>query len=266
MIMAFRDNSVLISTAAAQDVAADNSDGIFNGADGANAFVIASGNVGDDTFLNFGSDDSIITGRQIFDGNNDGFIAFGPNGVLDVNRTGGGARRAGNDQLQVVGENGVDITEIRYLGTKGGNFAYADSATLRQLNTTFGADNVMEGDVSDDVIDMSDGAKVLLHDNGLGLNLGSDVVNGFGSDDLFVTTSKLFDRTGNDIVTFGGNDVLDTSGAEGPMSSDPSTGPGGQVDFTGIDGLAFLGETVGANGVTYYYYGTTDTTVDPFAG
>ncbi|MEZ0497955.1 hypothetical protein [Sphingomonas sp. IW22] len=261
--MAFRDNSVLISTAAAQTVAADNNDGIFNGAGGATAFVVETGDVGDDTFLNFGSDDSLITGRKIFDGNNDGFIAFGPNGVLDVNRFGGGDRRAGNDQFQVVGENGFDITEIRYLGEKGGNHAYAVADTLRNLFDTFGQSNVVEGDVSDDNIDLSGGAKVLLHDNGLGLNLGSDTVTGFGDDDLFVTTSQLFDRTGNGVVTFAGNDVLDTSGAEGPMPSDPSTGPGGQVDFAGIDGLAYLG-TNEIDGVTYYYYGTETTTVSPF--
>lgn len=264
--MAFRDNSVLISTAATQAVTANgDTDDVFNGADGAVAFVVANGEVGDDTFLNFGRDDSLITGRKIFDGNNDGFIAFGGNEVLDVNRTGGGTRNAGRDQFSLVGEGDNTITEIRYLGEKGGNHVYADSFALRTLFTEYGQANVLEGTVNNDKISMAGGAKVLLHDNALGLNLGSDTVSSFGSDDLFVTTSELFDNTGNGIVTFGGNKVLDTSGAAGPAATDPSTGPGGQVFFSGgITGLTFLG-TTNVGGVDYFYYGTADTTVSPFA-
>jgi len=261
--MAFRNNDVLIRTAASQNVAVGNTDDAFSGAGGATAFVIADGDVGDDTFTNFGSDDSIITGKKIFDGNNDGFIAFGPNGVLDVDRFGGGDNRRGNDQIQVVGENGNDVTEIRYLGTKGGNFAYADSATLRNLFDTFGQTNVIEGTVGDNTIEAGAGAKVILHDNALGLNLGGDTINGFGADDLFVTTAKLFDSDSSEVVTFGRNGVLDVSGSTGPAASDPSKGPGGQVDFTGIDGIAYLGMD-DIDGVTYYYYGTADTTVSPF--
>lgn len=261
--MEFRDNSVLISTAAAQTVDANSSDDTYDGAGGAVAFVIETGLSGDDTFLNFGSDDSLLVGSQIFDGNNDGFIAFGPNGVLDVDRFGGGNSRAGADQFQLVGENGADLTIIRYLGTKDSQHVYADAGTLFNMYTQFGEANVIEGDVSDDTIDMSGGARVLLHDNGLGLNLGGDTVTGFGDDDLFVTTSKLFDKTGNNIITFSDNEVLDTSGATGPDGSDPSTGPGGQVDFN-VDALTYLGSSV-INGVAYYYYGTAESTAAPFS-
>lgn len=260
----FRDNSALITTGVSVLVAANGSDDVFDAGGGAHVFAIADGTVGDDTFLNFGSDDSLLTRKKIFDGNNDGFIAFGPNGVLDVDRTGGGASRAGADQLTLTGSGDNAILEVRYLGEKGGNHVYANSATLRNLYDEFGQSSVVEGQVGDDAINLGTGAKVLLHDNGLGLNLGGDTVSGFGSDDLFVTTSMLFDKTSNDVVNFGGNDVLDIAGVGGPKSSDPSTGPGGQVDFVGIDGLAYLG-TNQINGVDYYYYGTGDTTVNPFA-
>lgn len=260
--MVFRSNSVLIETATQFDVAANSGDDVYSGAGGAYAFVIETGLSGDDTFLAFGSDDSLITGSMIFDGNNDGFIAFGPNGVLDVDRFGGGDRRAGDDQFQLVGEAGDDLTIIRYLGSKGSQHVYADANTLLNMYDVFGASNVREGDVSDDTISMTGGARVLLHDNGLGLNLGSDTVTGFGNDDLFVTTSKLFDSDDNVTVTFGGNNILDTSGAGGPAPTDPSTGPGGQVDFTGINGLAYLGFNT-INGVDYYYYGTANSTVTP---
>lgn len=261
--MAFRNNDTLISTANTQLVEANGGDDVYT-AIGATAFVIADGNVGDDTFLGFGSNDSLITGRAIFDGNNDGFIQFGENAVLDVDRT--ARNRPGNDQLQLAGEN-APVTEIRYLGAKGGQHVYAESATLKNLWTPFGAANVIEGDVTSDTFDLSGGARVLLHDNALGLNLGGDTINNFGNDDLLVTTSALFDRDSSGVVTFGSNQVLDTSGAEGPSSSDPTTGPGGQLDFNTPDALSvtFLGSNE-VNGVTYYYYGTADTTVSPFAG
>ncbi len=261
--MAFRNNDTLISTANTQIVAANGADDVYV-ANGATAFVIAAGAVGDDSFIGFDSNDSLINSVKIFDGNNDGFIQFGPNGVLDVDRT--ARNNPGNDQLQLVGTES-DIVEIRYLGAKGGQHVYADSATLKNLWAPFGANNVVEGDVSDDTFDMSGGARVLLHDNALGLNLGGDTITNFGSDDLLVTTSQLFDRDNSGVVTFGSNQVLDTSGAEGPSDTDPSTGPGGQLDFNSPDDLSvtFLGSNE-INGVTYYYYGSADTTVSPFAG
>lgn len=262
--MAFRDNSVLISTAATVNVNANGSNDVFDGSGGATAFVVEDGASGDDTFLNFGNDDSLITGRAIFDGNRDGFIQFGPNGILDVDRT--SSRRAGDDQFSLVGTGDDSITELRFLGSKGGQFVYADSSTLRNLNTAFGESNVFEGDVSDDIIDAGRGRTVILHDNALGLNLGGDTINGFGDDDLLVSTALLFDSNTNQTVTFGGNMVLDISGSDGPQSSDPSTGPGGQLDFNDPDQVSveYLGtNTIG--GVTYYYYGTSGSDFDPSA-
>lgn len=273
--MPFRDNSTLIRTAGTVNVEANGASGdVYSGADGSTAFVIANGSVGDDLLEDFGDDDSLITFRQIFDGNNDGFIAFGPNGVLDVDRFGGGNSRAGEDQLQLV-SGGADLAEIRYLGAKDGRFAYADSATLRDLAAAFGdtnfasdtnaGTNVVEGTVGDDTFNFGGGANVLLQDNLLGLNLGGDIINGFGDDDLLVTTALLFDSTGEDTVSFSTNRVLDISGANGPQGSDPTTGPGGQLDFNAPDeqSVTYLGSNV-INGKTYYYYGTDTSTVNPF--
>lgn len=262
--MAFRDNSVLISTAATVDVTANNTADVFDGAAGATAFVIADGDVGDDTFLNFGNDDSLITGRKIFDGNNDGYIQFGGNGVLDVDRT--SSKKAGNDQLQLVGTGDNGITEIRYLGTKGGQFVYADSSTRRNLIDEYGEFTVREGTVGDDMIDAGAGATLILHDNALGLNLGGDTINGFGDDDLLVSTQLLFDSDKNQTVTFGKNLILDVSGANGPQSSDPTTGPGGQLDMNAPDrvSIEYLGSS-DIDGVTYFYYGTAGSDFDPMS-
>lgn len=260
--MAFRNNDELITTAASLDIAANGTAETYDGSGGATAFIIADGAVGDDTFENFDNDDSIINGRAIFDGNGDGFIQFGPNGVLDVDRT--GRRTPGEDQIQVVGSGDDAVLELRYLGNKGGNFVYADSSTLRNLNSVFGEDNVFEGDVSDDTIDASGGQTVILHDNALGLNLGGDTINGFGDDDLFVTTRLIYDSDSNDTITFNNNLVLDISGQGGPDASDPSTGPGGQIDFNDEDrtSVEYLGEAE-VNGVMYYFYGTEGSTFDP---
>lgn len=228
-------------------------------ADQATAFIFEMGNVGDDTLLNFSSNDTILNTKKIFDGNDDGFIAFGANGVLDIDRE--SRKKAGADQIQVVGENDKDLTELRYLGTKDGLFAYADSATLKNLWGKFGATNVMEGTVGDDTRDFSNGDKVLLIDNALGLNLGADTLTGFGKGDMLATTALLYDHTKNGVVSFGKNNVLDVSGQGGPLPSDPKGGPGGQIDFTTPEHLSikFAGSEV-INGVTYYYY--TDATPD----
>lgn len=258
----FRDNSVLISDANKETIAFNTSNDVYV-ATGATAFVFGKGDVGDDTLLGFNSNDSIINYQKIFDGNGDGFIQFGPNGVLDIDRTKGGNRNAGPDQIQVGGAD-AQIFELRYLGEKGGQHAYADSATLKNLWGVFGETNVIEGTVGNDTIDFTGGDKVLLVDNALGLNLGGDILKGFGAGDLLVTTSKLFDRDGSEIVTFGNNKVLDVSGANGPQSSDPATGPGGQLDFNAPDyqDVHFLGSNE-INGVTYYYYGNAASTFTP---
>lgn len=260
--MAFGDNSVLITTATQQDVVANGNSDTYQAGDGANAFVIANGNVGNDLFIGWGANDSIINNRQIFDGNGDGFIQFGSNGVLDIDRV--SRRNAGQDQLQLAGEN-ADITELRYLGNKNGGFVYADSATLKNLWEPFGRTNVIEGTVGDNSFNMAGGAKVLFHDNALGLNLGGDTISNFGSDDLLVSTSMIFDSDMNDTVTFGKNGVLDISGSNGPAATDPAGGPGGQLNFTDQTSVKYLGSNE-IGGVTYYYYGTTDSTFDPTPG
>lgn len=273
--MAFRDNSTLITTAATIDVVANgNISDTYDGDGGAKAFVIADGVVGDDTLINFGADDSIITGKKIFDGNGDGYIAFGDNGVLDVDRT--SSKNAGEDQISVAGSGNDRVLEVRYLGTKTGNFVYADSGTRDALlghfasgfSSTAGGGDVsvaaqkthIDNDVGDNTFNFGTSSVALLTDNALGLNFGGDTINGLGTDDLLIFTSKLYDSDGSGIVTFGKNAVLDLSGAGGPSSSDPSTGPGGQFDVNEPNKVAvyYLGDKV-IDGTVYYYYGAGGT-------
>jgi hypothetical protein len=285
--MAFRDNSVLISTANKINLIADGSDGtVYNGTAGADAFVVADGAVGDDQIIGFSSNDSIITGKKIFDGNGDGYIAFGDNQTLDVDRFGGGASRAGADNITVLGTGADLISIIRYLGTKDGGFVYADAGTRDSLlghfasgfqSTAAAADSSItqslkiDNDVADNTFDFGATSVALLTDNALGMNFGSDTINGFGSDDLLVFTSAIhnLNNTGPQgdaptHVTFGKNLVLDLSGANGPLATDPTTGPGGQIDLNTPDQVAikYLGEKL-VDGTTYYYYGSVGTALTP---
>lgn len=278
--MAFRDNSTLITSANKVDMIANGTSDFYDGSEGSTAFIVADGAIGDDTITGFGSDDSIITGKKIFDGNNDGYISFGPNAVLDVDRT--SSKNAGEDQISVLGSGNARVLEVRYLGTKDGGFVYADASTRDDLFGRFtrGFDNTQGGGTGGDssvagqnvrydnqvegtAYDFSNKSAVLLTDNRLGLNFGGDTINGLGDDDLLVFTSKLYDSDNSGIVTFGGNKVLDLSGAGGPLSTDPSKGPGGQFDVNEPNQtqVVFLGEkTIGDT--TYYYYGTAGATVD----
>lgn len=275
--MAFSSNSTLITSASVTNLEANGVSGeTFTGVDGrADAFVIADGKIGDDTIANFDVNDTIITGKKIYDGNGDGYINFGPNSVLDVDRT--SSRNAGEDQISVLGNGNERVTTIRYLGTKDGGFAYGAADVRDNLLGHFtrgansdagstGGDSVIsqfqhkyDSQVTNETFDFSKGSSVLLIDNATGLNFGSDVINGFGSDDLLVTTSKLYDSNNTGIVTFSSNRVLDLSGSLGPQSSDPAGGPGGQVDTdvtSKYEAVSFLGQQT-IEGTTYYYYGAT---------
>lgn len=252
--MGFRNNSALVTSSTLVTVLANERDSVFIAA-GATTYFLNRGEVGDDTFLNFSCDDVIMTPKAIFDRNGDGFISPGPNGIIDIDRTGPGFD--GADHVQLVGVEGRDI-ELRGLGSKSGQFAYADGDTLKNLWAEFGQAGVIEGTIANDKITVADGARVILHDNALGLNLGGDKISGFGDDDLLVTTSQLFDGNADGTILFGRNRVLDMSGVGGANDADPRTGLGGQLKFVDTDlrSLEYLG-THEVNGVTYYYYGTT---------
>ncbi len=258
--MAFRDNSLLIRSSSVVGIGTNDADDVYV-ATGATTFVFGDGNVGDDSFLGFDSNDAIITRVQIYDRNGDNFISAGPNGIIDIDRTGPGFD--GNDHILIAGRND-EITELRYLGTKDGGFAYADGGTLRALWTRFGQENVVEGTVANDRLDMAGGAKILLQDNALGLNLGGDTIANFGSDDLLVTTSALYDGNGDGTIGFARNRVLDMSGVAGPDVADAEAGSGGQLRFTGssLRSVEYLGSD-DIDGVTYYYYGTAGSTFVP---
>lgn len=255
--MGFRNNDVLVSGATLVNVIADKFSNVFF-AISTTAFALDEGEIGDDVFLNFSKNNAVLTTKPIFNSNDDEFISPGPNGIIDID--GPGPDLEGPDHIQLVSDDGRSI-ELRSLGSKAGQFAYADGATRKNLWAEFGQTNVIEGTVSNDRINAADGARVILHDNALGLNLGGDTISGFGSDDLLVTTSQLFDGNGDGTISFGRNRVLDISGMSSAVDADPRNGFGGQLKFVGsnLQSLEYLGSQ-DVNGTTYYYYGTAEST------
>lgn len=72
---------------------------------------------GFDRITDFGSDDLLLTTRQIRDGNGDGIITFGANGVLNLDSNSRGDR---------IALEGVDPAKgLVYLGMEDGYYVYA---------------------------------------------------------------------------------------------------------------------------------------------
>jgi len=249
--MPFSSNSTLITAAYTVDLLANGSADLIAGHDGeSDVFVVADGLVGDDTIDNFERIDSLVTHKKIFDGNNDGYIVFGANGVLDVDRYGSGNSKAGADQLTLTGSTAV----LRYLGTKdGSDFVYADAAV--RLDLLAAHSNTIEGTVGNDSFDASQARNIYLYDTALGINLGGDTITGFGCGDYIVTTHQIYDGNGDGVINWGYNDVLDLAAGEGaPSVTGPDTNPGGQIDFAGEVSSLTLDHTEVSGTSTYYFY------------
>lgn len=277
--MSFGSNEALVTSANVVSLTANGNNGdVYLGTAGADAFVIADGDVGDDSIVGFSFNDILLTGRKLFDGNGDGYIALAANATLNIDRFGAGEARRGNDNIALLGNVDFVPTQLRYLGVKDGSFAYAEAHSRDVLLGHFasgfqsaagGGDSStaaqklhVENDVSDNSFDMSSTSVALLTDNALGLNFGGDTIKNFGDDDLLVFTSKLANRDGSGTITFGANLVLDLSGADGPQSTDGVGGPGGQIAFAepGLTSVHYLGEKT-VSGVSYYFYGTAGSEV-----
>ena len=252
--MALGDNSNLFTTADKVDIENNNTNDEIQNTAGATAFTFSDGKTGDDSLVGFSKNDSIVNYQKIFDGNNDGIINFGANGILDIDRT--SPSKAGADQITLQPFEG-GVKNLRYLGNKEGTsfHVYADAATLWDLDATT-TKLVTESKVSNDTFDASKGDNVFLYDTALGLNLGGDKITGFSFGDELVTTTKI--HNGADagaLITFGNNGVLDLPGDTDGVKGDVGTTQGGQIDFGASLTLSLLSTDVNANGVTYYHYG-----------
>ena len=254
--MALGPNTNLDTTATVTTVANNNTNDVINLAGNALADAVWFNNAdgglsGDETIEGFGKNDSILNYKQIFDGNGDGIVAFGANGVLDIDRT--SSKKAGADQITV---NGLLAGAMRYLGTKGGDAGTVDGAHV-YADASVRLVGFTEGTVGNDDFDASGGAMKYFYDTALGLNLGADAISGFGVGDRIITTTKI--HNGPDagaVITFGSNGVLDLPGEQNGTTGDNGEAAGGQIEFVGGPGeLAYLGQFTEGD-VTYYQYGS----------
>lgn len=254
--MAFRDNSRLITSASDSIIGGEGFPGISYAGIDASAFTVADYDVYRQRITGFGSDDTLITSRPILDGNSDGFIELNDASYIRVNFGYVQDETVERDIVQIFGDE-YSVTALRNLGEKGGAYVYADARTITNLTDRYGVAAVIEGDVGNDALDMGSGSKMLLVDNGLGLNLGGDRINNFGDDDLLVFTRKIYDRNGDGVIQFSKNGVLDISGSMGPKASDPVRSPGGQIQFLDpeITSLELVRSEI-IEGIAYYFYGT----------
>lgn len=236
------NNSKLVTTAATVVLLSNGTDDVVKGDSAATAFVVSNGDVGDDTILDFRKNDSLINYRAL----DQQAVSAAGNGTINVDA----ANIINSDAISIVASSGGSELSLRYLGHKDGGYAYAD-ASVRLSGFT-------EGYVTDDVFDAALGANTFFYDNALGLNLGFDTINGFGADDVIVTTRRIYDADGSDVIGFGANRVLDLSGEDGPKRSDSEKNPGGQIDVNGSFSDVILIDFLYArevSGVMYYYYG-----------
>jgi hypothetical protein len=243
----------LITTATVVDVSTygvgNSNDEIVSVDTGANAFTFSLGDFGDDRLIGFGKNDTVLNYKAIYDGNNDGIITFGPNHILDIDRT--SSKQAGADQITIQG---LLADALRYLGSKDGYHVYAD-ASVRLAGFEEGGKNA----VNDNVFNAGGGDHTFFFDTALGLNLGKDTINNFGAGDWIVTTTAIYNGPdgahGGLQITYGKNGVLDLPGESAGTSGETGPTHGGQIDIVGTTGL-YLDHVSNVNGVDYYYYGT----------
>lgn len=215
-------------------------DQMLTGADYHNSFFFGGDDSGDDSITNFAADDIIVTDVALRDGNGDGIIGFGRNGIL--NTASGSVAITGTSALRFLGE------------ACEGSFVYADAA-VRPDGAQEGkvlSDDVLSGDAGDAMAD------IFFFDTALDLALGDDTIANFGANDILVTTTKVFDRNNDGTVGFGSDGILDLPGGVGGPGDPGSPGEGGMVTITNMMGgavsaLEYDG-SVERDGVTYYVY------------
>lgn len=215
-------------------------DQVLTGPVGANSFYFdPSGDTGDDRITNLEATDIVATNSLLRDGNGDGIIEFGVNGILDLD-----ASSAGNT-VDID-----DVSALRFLGEAcEGVFVYADAA-VRPEGSAEGrlGNDALSGDMANSETD------IFFFDTALGLDLGDDVISGFGQTDVLVTTSIISDRNGDSIIGFGSDALLDLPSVEGGTVAIRNA-MGAAVSSLEYDG------SIERDGVTYYVYSSVGSSI-----
>jgi Ca2+-binding RTX toxin-like protein len=234
-------NDFLVGGAGSDRLEGGAGDDQHIGGAGNDRFVFSlAAETGSDTIIDFQKVDLFVSDARLRDGNNDGIINFGSNGVLDLD--------AGNDTVAFTGI--APQSGLRFLGQLGdGNFAYADAAT-RPMGAT-------EGTLAGDSLSGAGGARSFFFDTALGLDFGNDRITDFGNDDLLVTTTAIADNNSDGRIDFGGDRTLDLA-----------DGTEVRINNGSLRSLEFDG-SVTMNGATYFVYsrvGSSATGTDDLFG
>lgn len=232
----------IFTRAGTQDGSADSNQ-ILSGPTYHNTFFVDSTDAsGVDRISNFGADDVLVTRAGLYDGNGDGIIGL-RNGVARLDSP------TGADAAILDG-----VTAIRSLGkSEAGLFVYAQAGVRPRgaIEGKLGADTL-----TGDNLDRS--KQAFFFDTALDLNLGNDAIVKFGSKDILVTTSALFDGNNDGVVSFGGDGRLALVGSSGATGDTAVAGEAGYVSVTSLTGTAVTELEIDGSMVrgdtTYYVY------------
>jgi Ca2+-binding RTX toxin-like protein len=232
--------SYVETRAGTQDGSAATND-VLTGADGHNTFFFQlAASTGADEITNFGKTDVIATDSPLSDGNGDGIIKLGYNGLLNLD---------GSEIGDSVKIDGISNAGLRLMGQDNGVFVYADASVRPQgaVESHIGSET-LTGDAGDAK------SQTFFYDTALGLNLGSDTIKDFGAKDILVTTTAFSDGNGDGVITDSAKVFHLSAPVDGSSSSD---GPGSIAMYdasnTEIDSLKYDG-VVSHDGVNYYVY------------
>lgn len=212
------------STAASETLAGSDSRDSFD--------FTATSRSGADIITSFAKDDLLILKAALSDGNKDGLITFGKNGVLNTS--------TGTIKISDLDEG------VRYLGkTSDGGFIYGDASARRKgmVEGTLNAGDALTGDSGDKK------ANRFFFDTNLGVAMGKDNIKLFGARDSIVTTSPLGDGIipGSKVIANDGLfDLLDHGEMIGSLSVTTIKGAAATV-------LEYDGSRV-VDGLTYHVY------------
>lgn len=190
---------------------------------------------GTDTIKSFGKDDVLVFSSALKDGNNDGIITFGKNGVLDL----------ANGSKLVLPEL---KSGLRLLGKDQDGFVYGDASVRPKSaqESKLAVADKLSGEHADKLVNK------FFFDTALQRQLGADNIIEFGKKDILVTTTKLGDGVaGSKISAEGGAFELEHGGhALGSVAISDTAG-------NAVSVLEFDGEHV-TNGVHYFVYSLVD--------
>ncbi|WP_052134766.1 M10 family metallopeptidase C-terminal domain-containing protein [Sphingomonas sp. 37zxx] len=235
-------NNVLRGNAGNDVLQGREGDDLLIGGEGADLFMVDPiGDSGFDTIADFDSRDVLAVTRAINDGNGDGIITFGDDGILNLERRGD----------RIAFENFDGDVGLRFLGTQNGMFYYADASVRPDAKR---GQRVIEGTVNDDVLVLNSSMTDIVFIDGANAapGTGKDRVTGFNSNDLIVLTEAINDGNGDGIITTGRDNVFALGNGDTLMITGTNNRAIKSIEFDG---------SFEVNGVTYYVYSAIGSSV-----